>query len=43
MKIYIYDRISGQTAQVDQALRYTEGNLQGFTRQLVPGQPLADL
>jgi tricorn protease len=35
-KIYIYDRISGQTAQVDQALRYTEGNLQGFTPSWSP-------
>jgi tricorn protease len=36
MKIYIFDRIGGQTVQVDQALRYTEGNLEGFTPSWSP-------
>jgi tricorn protease len=31
MKIYIYDRISGQTTAVDQGSRMSEGPLEGFT------------
>jgi tricorn protease len=36
MKIYIYDRISGQTALVDQGLRMTDGALQGFVANWSP-------
>ena len=36
MKIYIYDRTSGQTIQVDQGLRMTEGPLQGFVANWSP-------
>ncbi|HTI89904.1 MAG TPA: PDZ domain-containing protein [Puia sp.] len=31
MKIYIYDRNTDQTTLVDQALQYSDGNLQNFT------------
>jgi tricorn protease len=36
MKIYIYDRISGQTTTVDQGERMTEGALEGFTPSWSP-------
>ncbi len=36
MKIYIYDRISGQTMPVDQGERMSEGPLEGFTASWSP-------
>jgi tricorn protease len=36
MKIYIYDRISGQTTTVDQGSRMSEGPLEGFTPSWSP-------
>jgi tricorn protease len=36
MKIYIYDRISGQTSLVDHGLRMSEGALQGFVAHWSP-------
>ncbi len=36
MKIYIYDRISGQTTPIDQGERMTEGALEGFTPSWSP-------
>ena len=31
MKIHIYDRITGETTTIDQALRWSEGQLEGFS------------
>lgn len=36
MKIYIYDRISGQTTPIDQGERMSEGPLEGFTPSWSP-------
>ena len=36
MKIFIYDRISGQTTTIDQGVRMTDGALQGFTPSWSP-------
>jgi tricorn protease len=36
MKIYIYDRVSGQTTYIDHGLRMFEGNLQGFSPSWSP-------
>ncbi|HUB62449.1 MAG TPA: PDZ domain-containing protein [Puia sp.] len=36
MKIFIYDRISGQTTTVDQGVRMTEGALEGFSPSWSP-------
>jgi tricorn protease len=36
MKIYIYDRISGQTTPIDQGSRMSEGALEGFTPSWSP-------
>lgn len=36
MKIFIFDRISGQTITIDQGVRLTDGALQGFTPSWSP-------
>ncbi|HEY4290828.1 MAG TPA: PDZ domain-containing protein [Puia sp.] len=36
MKIYIFDRNNDQTTEVDQALQYSDGNLQNFTPSWSP-------
>ncbi len=36
MKIYVYDRISGQTTPIDQGARMTEGPLEAFTPNWSP-------